>query len=351
MSAAKPAGGSLVALTGATGFLGSHIADRLLMSGYRVRASVRASSDLRWIRGKPLETMEVPLTPPPGTAAGAAPEVADAAPPDPALVRFVSGATAVIHCAGVVRAPDRASYRRGNVTTTRRLLAAAVTEASCRVFVLVSSLAAAGPAPPQAPRCEDDPCHPITDYGRSKLAAEKLLEDAALPFRTAVLRPPALYGPRDRAFLPLFRLAQRGWSLRLSGGPAALSLLDGRDAAGAVLALLETAAACGAYFVDDGRAYDLADLAAALALAFRRRNRPLPVPLSWLRGAAWLLGRRAERLPLLHPDRLADLTVPGWVCSSARLRRDTGFRPQYDLRSGIAETLVFYRQNDWLPAT
>ncbi len=350
MSAIEPAGASLVALTGATGFLGSHIADRLLLSGYRVRASVRASSDLRWVRGKPLEIVEVLLAPPASRAVGAVSEEQEKAP-DPALAGFVSGAAAVIHCAGAVRAPDRAAYRRANVTTTRRLLAAAAAEPACRVFVLISSLAAAGPAPPQTPRCEDDPCQPITDYGRSKLAAEKLLEDAALPFRTVALRPPALYGPRDRAFLPLFRLAQRGWSLRLRGGPAALSLLDVRDAAGAVLALLETAAARGAYFVDDGRAYDLGDLAAALALAFRRRNRALTVPLSLLRGAARLLGRRAERLPLVHPDRLADLNVSGWVCSGARLRRDTGFRPRHDLRGGIAETLSFYRQHDWIPAT
>jgi nucleoside-diphosphate-sugar epimerase len=343
MSGTAPAQGPLVAVTGATGFLGSHVVDLLLARGCRVRVSVRATSDPRWLRDKPLEIAEVPLSPPQGVADG---EEADA---DPALVRFLDGAVAVVHCAGVVRAPDEAGYRRGNVATTRRLRDAAVA-AGCRTFVLVSSLAAAGPAAPQTPRRESDPCAPITAYGRSKLAAERLLAEDDLPLRAAILRPPALYGPRDGAFLPLFRMARRGWSIRLNGGPAALSLVDGRDAAAAAVALLETEDARGPYFVDDGRAYGFGELADALALALRRPVRCLPLPLGLLRGAARLAGRRAARLPLLHPDRLADLDVPGWVCDGGRLRRETGFRPRHDLRGGFTDTLAFYRRHGWLPA-
>ncbi len=326
----------LGALTGATGFLGSHLADQLLGKGWRVRASVRPTSDRRWLRGKPIETLVLPL----------APADTDA---DPALDRFLACADAVVHCAGVVRAAREDGYRHGNVETTRRLLVAAARQGSCRTFLLVSSLAAAGPAPAAEPRHEDGPCQPISPYGRSKLAAEQLLAGFASRFRTVILRPPALYGPRDRAFLPLFRLAQAGWTVRLGRTLRELSLVDGRDAAAAAVALLETEAATGPFFVDDGRCHTWPDLAAAFAAVCRRRIRTLTVPLGLLRAGAGLLGPRlASRTSLLHPGRLADLAVPGWVCSGERLRRETGFRAGRDLRRGFAETLDFYHRNGWL---
>lgn len=354
----------LVALTGATGFLGSHIADLLVANGYQVRASVRATSDLRWVRGKPIETREVPLAPPPdrmaasaGTVspAGQEPDLANGTETDAdaeALDGFLAGAEAIIHCAGAVRAPDEASYWRANVATTQRLLRAAAHQPGCRTFLLVSSLAAAGPAPPQMPRRESDPCRPLTAYGRSKLAAEQLLAAPNIPCRTVILRPPALYGPRDSAFLPLFKLARAGWLPRVGSQLRALSLVDGRDAAAAVLSLLESERAAGPYFVDDGHVYGWADLAAALAFAWRRRVRTVTIPVGLLRVAARLVGKqRARGLPLLHPDRLRDVTVPGWVCSGDKLRRDTDFRTGRDLRQGFQQTLVFYTSNGWLHAT
>ena len=190
----------LAALTGATGFLGSHIADALLADGWRVRASVRPGSDPRWLAGKHVETVETVLTPAVGRDETAETGTLDA---------FVAGADVVIHCAGVVRAPDYAGYRRGNVLSTRRLLEATARGGAAQAFVLISSLAAGGPAGPDTPRHEADPCEPITDYGRSKVEAESLL-GGNWPFRTAALRPPALYGPRDSAFLPLFQAARAG---------------------------------------------------------------------------------------------------------------------------------------------
>jgi nucleoside-diphosphate-sugar epimerase len=368
--------GALVAMTGATGFLGSHVAAQLLASGYRVRAAIRATSNLRWVHGHPIDTVLVPLVPqsltpparmPPGPSRrtpatqqspGTPPPVAMPTTPleeaahEADLDGFLSGVSAVIHCAGVVRAPDDDAYRLGNVETTRYLLDAARRQATCRVFILISSLAAAGPAPLDRPRREEDRCEPITAYGRSKLAAEKLVNEPDLPFRTAILRPPALYGPHDRAFLPLFRLAMGGWMFRLGGRLSGFSLVDGRDAAAGVLALLESDQAKGPYFIDDGHAYAWPDIAAALGQACRRRIRTIKIPLGLLRTVARLMGPgRAAQAPLLHPDRLADLGADGWVCSGEKLRRETGFVARRGLEMGFQETLDYYRHHDWLPQT
>ncbi|MBU0740746.1 NAD-dependent epimerase/dehydratase family protein [bacterium] len=329
---------ALVALTGATGFLGGHIADALLARGCRLRASVRATSDQRWIRDKGLETIEAVLAPPSGAPDEAGLETLDA---------LLDGAERVIHCAGVVRARDEAGYRRANTLSTRRLLEAAARAGSVRAFVLISSLAASGPSAPGRPRREDDPCAPITAYGRSKVEAESLLE-RDWPFRTAALRPPALYGPRDRAFLPLFKAAGRGLGARI-GRVKELSLVDGRDAARAAVLLAEDERARGAYFVEDGMPHAIADLTAALSRGFGRPILTLPLPVGLLRLFARLVGgTRAQALPLLAEDRLVDVSVDGWACTGEKIRRELGFSDARDLDTGFAETLDFYRREGWL---
>jgi nucleoside-diphosphate-sugar epimerase len=327
--------GPLIALTGATGFLGSHIADALLARNYRVRASVRMTSNLRWLDGKPVETVVVDLTDP-----------ADCA-------RFLAGTDGLIHCAGVVSAPAREIYHTANVTSTETLLAAAADSWSGgkdAAFILISSLAAHGPAGMDRPALETDACNPITHYGRSKLAAEELLAKGDWAFRTAVLRPPSLYGPRDAEFLPLVRMATWGWTGRLGSRMTGLSLVDGRDSADAAIALLETKAATGPYFVDDGRTgYDWPAMAAALGEMAGRGIRTLQVPLCLLKSISWLAGSsRAARSPVLNRDRISDLDSVGWVCDGSRLTAATGFKAQRDAARGFTETLDFYREEGWL---
>ncbi len=328
--------GPLIALTGATGFLGSHIADVLLARDYRVRAAVRMTSNLRWLDGKPVETLVVDLT-------------------DPAdCTRFLAGTDGLIHCAGVVSAPAPEIYHTANVTSTETLLAAAAESWAGRedaaAFILISSLAAHGPAGMDHPALETDVCNPITHYGRSKLAAEELLTTGEWAFRTAVLRPPSLYGPRDAEFLPLVRMAVWGWTGRLGSRMTGLSLVDGRDAAEAAVVLLETKSATGPYFVDDGRTgYDWPAMAEALGQMAGRRIRTLKVPLGLLKSVSWLAGSsRAARSAVLNRDRIRDLDTVGWVCDGRRLTAATGFRAQRDASLGFTETLVFFRKEGWL---
>ncbi len=330
----------LAALTGATGFLGGHIADALLDAGWRVRAAVRPTSDTSWLADE-VETMEVPLSP-----TGA---IDDWATPDDrrALGAFVHGATAVIHCAGAVRAATLDDYRRANTASTWRLLNAAADDGGVKSFLLISSLAAAGPAEPGRPRLETGPRRPVTDYGRSKAEAEALVEQD-WPFRTCSLRPPALYGPRDTAFLPLFKAARFGLTVRI-GALRELSLVDGRDAAAAAVLLAGDDRARGPWFVDDGEVYDFADLAHYVGKAWGKTIRTLPLPVGALRVAAALVGRRkASRLPLLAPDRIVDATQAAWTCDGSKLRDRLGFEAEFDLRNGFADTLDWYRREGWL---
>jgi nucleoside-diphosphate-sugar epimerase len=333
----NPGTGKTVALTGATGFLGSHIADCLLAAGWTVRASVRPTSDRRWQEGKAVTLVETDLS------------------SAESCRGFLDQATAVVHCAGVVSARDDQAYRAGNVTTTRVLLETAAElwgrgAPEDPVFILISSLAAHGPAGLDEPAREDAPCLPITAYGRSKLEAEGLINGRDWPFRTVILRPPGLYGPRDRDFLPLFKAARLGFTARLGRVMQGLSLVDGRDAAAATVALLQAPDAQGVYFVDDGHTgYDFSELAAALGTALDRKVRLLTVPLGLMAFIARVVGSgRAARSPVLNPDRMRDLNTPGWVCDGARLRKDTGFVARFDLPAGFTDTVRHLKEQGLL---
>ena len=329
MTTARP----LVALTGGSGFLGSHIADALLATGHDVRVAVRATSNLQWLQGKPLETVVVDLA-------------------DPAACRdFLRGTTSLIHCAGVVSGPNEAAYQQGNVLPTANLVGAAQQAwPDDATFVLISSLAAHGPGSLAEPAREDAPCRPISAYGRSKRDAEKVLLATEGKFRKVVLRPPSLYGPRDREFLPLLKAATRGWTVRLGNRMTGLSLVDGRDAARATVMLLQSETAHGTYFISDVQVgYDWRQLQAALAAAAGRTVRRVAVPLGALRVAAGLTGLLGREVSLLlNPDRLRDLDTDGWVCDGSRLTRDTGFVAHSNATSGFTETLNFYRKQGWL---
>ena len=330
----------VAALTGATGFLGGHIAAALIAGGWRVRAAVRPSSDRSRLPAG-VVAMDVPVAP--------RGEIDDWTTPEErrALTDFVRGASAVIHCAGAVRADSLDEYRRANTASTWRLLNASSDARLRGSFVLISSLAAAGPSSVGRPRLETGPRRPVSDYGRSKAEAEALAEQD-WPFRTAVLRPPALYGPGDTAFLPLFRAARRGWTARI-GNIQELSLMHGRDAAEAAVLLADDARARGIYFVDDGADYEFADLADAAGEAWGRRIRTLTIPQTMLELAARVVGgRRAARMPLLAPDRLRDSAQEAWTCDGSRLRDQLGFESRFDLFTGFADTLAWYRREGWL---
>jgi len=330
----------LAVLTGATGFLGSHIAETLLTAGWSVRASTRPTSDLTWIANLDLEHGTVPLSP----ARADDPTTAE---DREALAAWVSGARTIIHCAGVVSAPDIEGYRRGNVATTRRLLEAAREAGGVESFVLISSLAASGPSEPGRPRLETDTPAPISAYGRAKVEAEALLNQN-WPFRTCVLRPPALYGPRDRAFLPLFKAARWGVSARI-GNIEELSLVDGRDAANAAVSLAGNTAAHGVYFIDDGHRYSFGDLTRAVGAVWNRSSVTIPVPqglLEFLRRFLGFFGNSG--IPLLAPDRLRDTAQRAWTCDGTRLRAELQTPQARGLHQGFAETFTWMRAEGWL---
>jgi 2-alkyl-3-oxoalkanoate reductase len=310
----------LVALTGATGFVGRHLLRRLAAEGWRVRALTRRPGTLA------AETESV------------MPVVGDL-DSEAALAELVAGVDAVVHCAGLVAARSAAEFQRVNTNGTARLLRAAAAGADRPRFLLISSLAAREPQ--------------LSPYASSKREAEEVLRRNAAGLAWQVLRPPVIYGPGDRATLPLFRQFSRGLVLRPAGA-GRFSMLYVEDLAAAVAALLAQVAPAGHVMeIDDGSpgGYDWDGILAAAERQLGRRVRALtvPLPVQRLAAAAGSLGAAfTGRPPMLSQGKVNEIAHADWVCRHQLLGDCISWRPAVGLDEGFSRTTAWYKAAGWL---
>ena len=324
-----------ILLTGASGFVGSHILDSLRRRGMATALLLRPTSNQQFIASH-LPDCEIR----PGSIG------------DPASLRqAMAGITHVIHCAGATKAVRIAGFYEANKTGTRNLVAAINAQGGqVQRLVHISSLAAAGPAVPESPAREEDTPRPVSEYGKSKLAGEMEVRGHC---RTehVILRPSAVYGPRDRDFLHTFRVVKRHL-LPKPSGTQALSLVFVRDLAEAVVTCLDHPAAAGkTYFVAAREVVTPRAIAGEIAAQMDLWTLPVPLPttLWWPICLAQELASRVTGKPnVLSLQKFAELRARGWVCDPTRLERETGFTCATTLKAGIAETLSWYRQHHWL---
>jgi nucleoside-diphosphate-sugar epimerase len=326
-----------VLVTGASGFLGSHVAEQLTKAGHDVRALVRKSSKRDFLER--LDRIEF--------AYGGV-EDADK------VAEAVKGVDAIIHSAGLVKARSPEEFHRTNVEGTRILLDAAKRHApGLRRFVFVSSLAAVGPSDDGTPIDTARAASPVTHYGRSKLEAERLVLAAKSDLDVVVLRPAAIYGPRDQEIFAFFQAIQRGVLPTVGKGGSTMSMIYGADCAEACIkAILADVPSGSVYFVDDGVPHPframLEEVESALGKkALLRVN--LPLSILWLAAfSSEMYGKLTNKAVMLTRDKVNEIRQPHWVCSSESTRRELGWEPRMGLKDGFAETAVWYRENGWL---
>ncbi len=326
-------------VTGSSGFVGSHLVEALAGAGWEVRRLVRPAS--------PAAGPELPA----GLARRVAAHAADFADPAAlARVGALDGVDAVFHVAGVTRRRTLAEFRAGNVAPTAALLdALAAQRRPPGRFVLVSSQAAAGAAAaPDRPRTEADAPEPVGAYGHSKREAERLVAAHAGGLAWTVVRPSAVYGPRDADFLPAFRSAARGVALYPGARDAALSLVYVGDLARALLLAAAAPAAAGrTYFVAGDEQTSWPAVYAAAAAAAGRRVRWAAAAPAWALGAAGVAGDAYAALTGRHPlvtREKARLARPRWwCCSAARARVELGWRAEVGLAEGARRAHAWYR--------
>ncbi len=322
----------LALITGASGFIGSHLAGSLRSRGWQVRCLLRAASSRERL---PREGVEVAIG-----------ELGDRA----SLRDALEGMDTVFHLAGRVRGRSRREFLAANLEGTGNLLEAARETRQVKRFIFVSSLSAAGPSPDGRPRREEEAPHPVSLYGESKLAAEEEAGRFRDSFAVTILRPAAVYGPGDRETLQLIRMAGRGWRFQPGGRGSTFSAVHVRDVVeGILLAAARTGEEPATYFLADGNVYTWEDTFDLLRDNLGKRTGRFKVP--WTAGSAairFVAGLLPRSPAAFYLDKVREMSHKYWVCDITRARTELGFSPRYQLPEGLRKTIEWYREAGWL---
>lgn len=324
-----------VLVTGVTGFVGSHIAEHLAEHDFEVVGLIRRTSSLKFI-----QHLDIDL------------RVADLADRE-GLREVVGDIDYVVHPAGLIKAKSLEEFMAVNRGGTEYILdSVAKFRPELKRFVYISSQAAAGPSEEGKPTTEDMPERPVSDYGRSKLAGEEVCAEYADNLPITILRPPAVFGPRDAGTFPFFKMAKSGWYWKLGRDEGYASVVYVKDLAESVRMVVESDAdTSGTFFIANSEAPSIWELQKLIGSLMKVEVRPLYTPL-WIAHvmayldafAAFMLSRERN----LSRDKLAELKERYWICDPSKAESVFGWKAQTPLEKALKETIDWYIENRWL---
>jgi nucleoside-diphosphate-sugar epimerase len=318
-----------VLVTGANGFIGSHLVEGLLAKGYQVRALVRKTANLQWIKNLPIELVY-------GT-------ISDYE----SIKGVVNDIDYVMHVAGTTKGLNQKDYEKGNIQGTANLLKICV-EARPRIkrFVFFSTLAAAGATDLDKPKIEDMLCTPVSIYGITKLQAEQLVLEKKDKIPSVILRLSAIYGPRDTEILAIFKFLAKGIRPIFGSANSVCYIKDVVNAG--ILALEKNVTSGSIYHISDGKYYTIDDVAKIAEPIIGKKTLRVKVPKSILKTYATLTHFFKSGDTVFGPDKVKELTQGCWICDTGKAKRELGFVPKYSLEQGLKETIEWYQEQGWL---
>ena len=319
----------MILVTGATGFVGSHLVEKLRSRGEAVRCLVRPTTNTRRL------------------PAGAETAAADLATGQ-GIDRALDGVDTVIHVAGVTKALRPSGYFAGNARATE-MLARVLAGRGIRL-VYVSSLSAMGPSLDGRPLDEAAVPHPVSSYGKSKLEGERIVRSLAPD--AVIVRPPVVYGPRDTDVFQILKAGAQGLVLEISGGERWFSAIYVEDLAEGLWAAAKSPKTAGrAYYLAHRDPVTWQQLGATAAKIMGRNPRTLRVPLAAAQGIAFFveMWSRISRNPaIISREKVVEARCRFWICDPARAAAEFGFVAPTPLAAGLAKTLAWYKEAGWL---
>jgi dihydroflavonol-4-reductase len=322
-------------VTGGTGFIGSHLVEVLLQKGVHVRCLLRETSDQKWLKGLPIERVLG--------------DCSDKA----SLRKAVKGVDQVFHLAGVTKATKEKRYFEVNGHGTDNLIHACLEEnPHLQKFTYLSSQAAAGPSRNGCRKKESDECEPVSPYGRSKRMGEEFALAHSHELPLVILRPSAVYGPREKDIYTYVKLVSRRMKPRFIGQSPRLSLIYVDDVVQGILLAAEIQEPKGdIFFLSDGHDYHLEEIGDTFARTLGVNAVPIPIPEWILHCAAAFSGnisKLTKRPPLISKGKVEEIIQKDWICDITRARNLLCFEPRISLAQGARLTVDWYRKENWL---
>jgi dihydroflavonol-4-reductase len=324
-----------VLITGATGFIGSHLAEALHNKGCELRCLIRRTSNLQWIQHLPIEYIYGDLF------------------DKDTLKKALSEIDVIYHLAGITKAKTKAEYFLGNHVATKNLLQAARDfNPNIKRFVHVSSQAAVGPSLNGTPVDEKTRFHPITTYGISKMEAEKECLKLLDQLPITIVRPPAVYGPRDKDIFEFFSTLSKGLQPMIGFKNTYVSLIHVKDLVdGIILAAEQPNAVSQTYFISSERYYNWKEIGELTALILNKKvlRIRIPTPLVYLISAiAEFFSLMSSKPALLNLEKARDIVQEAWTCSIEKAKKELEFKESLTIEEGIRDTVQWYRLHGWL---
>jgi len=322
-------------VTGGTGFIGSHLVEALLKKGVQVRCLLRKTSDLKWLKSLPIEVTWGDCN------------------DKTSLREAVEGVEQVFHLAGVTKAIHEKTYFEVNAFGTENLIQACL-EHNPRIqkFIYLSSQAAAGPCRNGNKKKESDQCEPISPYGQSKRMGEELALAHAHELPLLILRPSAVYGPREKDIYTFFKLLSKRIKPCLSGKDQHISLCYVEDIIQAILLAAQAQESSGEiFFLSDGQDYRLEEMGDVFAQAMGVNAFCIRVPEWMIIGMASFseyFSKLSGKPPLLNKGKVEEMVQRNWVCDITKATTALGFEPHISLAQGAKLTFEWYKKENWL---
>ncbi len=321
-------------VTGASGFIGSHLVENLILRGYHVKCLIRKHSNQRWLKGLPVEYVYGDLF------------------DFEVLRKAVSDVDYIYHIAGVTASKTKRGYFLGNQEATKVLLKAAETNSNLKRFIFAGSLTAVGPSTDGKPVNEESKLQPITTYGKSKMAAEKevLSFQNKIPF--TIVRIPAVYGPRDTATLDFFKTVNNGIIPLVGFKSKYVNILHVDDVVdGLILAGEHPDAAGKTYFIGSEKAYTWEDIGKVTQEIIHRKTIKVRVPefIVVIVAALYNLIDLFSRKPsVFNFEKSKDMIADAWICDISKAKNELGFQQKITLEEGVKETFKWYKEAGWI---
>jgi dihydroflavonol-4-reductase len=325
----------ITVVTGANGFVGSHLVDSLLTKGYQVRCITRKTSDLKWLQGKEVEIYDTGLFDKAG------------------LRKAFNNAAYIYHVAGVVKSKRAEGYFKGNVEPTKSLLETALEfKDTIRRFLILGSQTAAGPSFNETPVVENDEPHPITTYGRSKLAQENIAKEYTDRLPVTICRAPAVYGERDTEIFIFFQTFAKGLFTTIGFDKKLISLIHVNDLVKGLSLAAESPKAVGQiYFISSEKYYTWEEVGNITKKILK--NKPLHVKVPHfivysIAAIAQFFAIFSSKPATLNIEKARDITRHAWICSTLKAVNEIDYHQEISIEEGIRRTVEWYKEMGWI---